>query len=70
MMARYMNKKRFIAQSQGTLKIIWNVLDTKLSIYKEFCLAGKNAKQKAIKEAQRLNKDRRYKRIDVTNNGN
>ena len=53
--------KRFVAQSQGDLKAVWNVLDTKTCIYRLFGATGKDARYKAIQLAKRLNADKRFK---------
>jgi hypothetical protein len=55
--------KRFKAESQGSLKRIWNVLDTKTSVFKRFGIAGKDAKIVATQLAEKLNNDKRYKQI-------
>lgn len=53
--------KRFVAQSQGDLQAVWNVLDTKTHVYRKFALTGEGARAACIELAKRLNKDRRYR---------
>ena len=57
--------KRFKAESQGNLKSIWNVLDTRTNTFVKFCLTGPDARYEVVKEAQRLNKDKRFKKYGV-----
>ena len=54
-------KKRFKAQSQGDIQIVWNVVDTKTSSYRAFAIVGRDARAKAVALAKKLNSDRRYK---------
>jgi len=56
-------KKRFVAQSQGDLKVVWNVLDTKTSTYRKFALTGKGAREACIQLAKKLNEDKRFRPI-------
>lgn len=51
--------KRFIAQSQGDIRRVWNVLDTKASIFIRFGITGNHAKREALALAKRLNQDKR-----------
>lgn len=51
--------KRFVAKSQGDSQIVWNVLDTKTSEYKRFCITGRNARRDALALAKKLNADKR-----------
>ena len=53
-------KRRFVAQSQGDLQAVWNVLDTKTKTYRKFALTGEGAKEACVALAKRLNNDRRY----------
>lgn len=48
--------KRFVAETQGTAKVVWNVIDTKKSIYVRHGMTGKTAKQEARTLAKELNK--------------
>lgn len=54
-------KRRFKAQSQGDLKAVWNVLDTKTGYFRKFGLTGEGAREVCIRLARRLNMDKRYK---------
>lgn len=56
-------KKRYKAQSQGSLKVIWNVLDTKYSIQKAQ-YSGDLARSSAIYHAKQLNLGKRKIVID------
>lgn len=54
-------KRRFVAQSQGDIQAVWNVLDTKTNVYRKFALTGEGAREACVRLAKRLNKDKRYK---------